>query len=145
MSIVTRDAASNFLAADSDRQKTFIFNNDFESGALLNASGGELTYPIGTLLGRIAATNKLVPMASGATDGSQFPVGVLAEEVTIADTEEANVNFAVSGDVREGAIVLDGSDTLLTVVSLKTIGDRIKSDTMGIRLVPVTDDTFFDN
>jgi len=145
MGITTRDATGNFLAADSDRQKVFIFNNEFESGTLLNSSGGELTYAIGTLLGRIAATGKLIPLTSAAVDGSQYPVGVLADEITLADAAEGTVTIAISGDVRADALVLDGSDTLDTVVELKTIGDRIKSDTIGIRLVEVTDNTFFDN
>lgn len=143
--ITTRNATDNFIAADSQRGATFVGNNEFEVGTLLNASGASKTFEIGTLLGRIAATNQLVPCASAAIDGSALPVGILAEEVTLADDGTASVNFAISGDVAASALILDGGDTLATVVSLKTIGDRIKGDTKGIRLVTVTEGAFFDN
>lgn len=145
MSITTRNATQNFIAADSLRQKAFIFNNEFESGSMLNATGGALTYAVGTLLGRVAASNKLVPLTSDAVDGSAFPVGILAEEVTIGAGASIDVQFCISGDVNSSVLVLQGADALTTVVDLKTIGDRIKSDTQGIRLVAVSDSTFYDN
>ena len=143
--LTTRDATNNFLAADTDRSKTFIFNNEFETGTLLNASGGELTYKVGTLLGRVSASNKLVPMASAANNGSQYPIGVLAEEVTLANNAEQSINFCIAGEVNVASLVLDGTDTLTTVISGRTIGDRIKSDTKGISLRTIEDSTFYDN
>lgn len=145
MSITTRNATQNFIAADSLRQKAFIFNNEFESGSLLNATAGALTYAVGTLLGRVAASNKLVPLTSAAVDGSALPVGILAEEVTLAAGASTDVKFCISGDVTSSVLILQGADALTTVVDLKTIGDRIKSDTQGIRLVAVSDSTFYDN
>ena len=143
--MTTRNVTRNFLAADTDRCKAFIWNNIFEVGSMLNATAGALTYEIGTLLGRVAASNKLVPLTSAAVDGSALPVGILAEQVTIAAGASANVNFCVAGDVDSSFVILQGADALTTVVDLKTIGDRIKSDTIGIRLVTVTESTFFDN
>lgn len=143
--LTTRNETSNHLTADSDRSKTFIFDNEFEAGTLLNSSGGEKTFEVGTLLGRISASNKLIPLASAAADGSQYPVGILAEEVTLADAAEATVNFCIAGDVNASKLILDGSDTLATAISGRTINDRIKGDTKGVRLVTVTDNTFTDN
>ena len=143
--ITTRNATGNHLTADSDRAKTFIGNNEFEVGTLLNATAGTLTYAVGTVLGKVADTNRLVPMASAGTDGSQYPIGILAEEVTLAASGTASVNICIAGDVNAEAIVLDGTDTLTTVVEDKIIADRIKSDNKGIRLITITDGTFFDN
>jgi len=143
--MTVRNATRNFLAADTDRRKAFVWNNIFEVGSMLNATGGSLTYAIGTLLGRVAASNKLVPLTSAAVDGSALPVGILAEEVTIGAGASLDVTFCVAGDVDSSFVILQGADALTTVVALKTIADRIKSDTIGIRLVTVTESTFFDN
>lgn len=143
--LTTRNATENMLTADTIRQATFIGDNKFEKGTLLNATAGELTYAVGTLLGRVATTNRLVPCASGATDGSQFPVGVLAQEVTLAASGTASVMFCVGGQVNNASIIFDGTDALTTVVSARTIGDRIKADTLGITLVTLTEGTFTDN
>lgn len=144
-----RNATSNFLTVDTNRAKVFIGNNKLEVATLINATAGELTYPIGTVLGRVAdglANNgKVVPMASAATDGSQYPVGVLAEEVTLGAGAEISINMCTDGDVDIAAIILDGTDTLDTPVESKLIRDRIKSDTMGINLVTVNELTFTDN
>lgn len=143
--ITLRSATGNHLTADSDRSKVFIGNNEFEVGTLLNATAGELTYEIGTVLGKVAASNRLVPLASAGTDGSQYPIGILAEEVTLAASGTASVNICIAGDVNASSIILGGTDVLTTVVEDKTIADRIKSDNKGIRLITINDGTFFDN
>lgn len=143
--ITTRDAKNNFLAADSNRSKLFIANNIFESGTFLNAGGAEATFKMGLVLGRVAASNRLVPMTSAAADGSQFPVGILAQDVTVGAGATATVTIAVEGEVNANLVTLTGADTLATVVSDRTIGDRIKADTAGIVLRSVDDSTFYDN
>lgn len=142
--ITTRDAKSNFLAADSNRAKLFIWNNVFETGTFLNA-GTTDTFKAGLVLGRVAASNHLVPMTSAAVDGSQFPVGILADDVTVTGSGTATVNMCVGGEVNANLVLLSGSDTLATVVSDRTINDRIKADTEGILLRSVDDSTFYDN
>lgn len=147
MSSVTEiNKTNNQAHFDYDVSKIFVNNNRYEGGALLNASGGVKSFLPGTLLGKIAATNKLVPCASGATDGSQYPVGVLLSEVTdLADATEKAVNMCVSGDVVKEKLILDGSDTLETVIELKTLEDRVGSDTVGVILVDSEELTGFDN
>ena len=262
--LTTRNATENMLTADTIRQATFIGNNEFERGVLLNQSGAEKEFKIGTVLGRLAANGKLIPMssdsadsvaavtgvhtltitanpgngdkitigeveyefvatpatgkvtiggtiadtvtalealadddatlaanftiaASGATitytqkvggigdipalivtpvpstgtlaaniatttagslvqpDGAQYPVGILAETITLANGAEANINYCISGTVNESMVILAAGDTLDTVIEHKRIRDRIKSDTKGIRLGAVTEGTFTDN
>lgn len=128
-----------------DTSKIFIWNNRFENGQFTNATGSPITLLAGTLLGRIAATLKVAPLTSGATDGSQFPVGVLNETHTIEAGDTVTLAYCVAGDVAKEMVILQGSDTLSTVVSLKTIGDRVGSDTVGIKLVATDELTGFDN
>jgi hypothetical protein len=66
----------------------------FDSGTL--ASGQNLTK--GTVIGRVAATSKLVESQQAATDGSQNPVGVLNHDCD-ASAGDANCVFAKGGDL----------------------------------------------
>jgi len=104
-----------------------------------------VTLEAGTLLGRVSATNKLVPHVSTASDGSQFPVGVLATNVVVGDGDDKELTFCTAGEIAKGKIILGGSDTFDTVIAGRTINDRIKSDTAGIILVAADQLTAFDN
>ena len=97
-------------------------------------------------MGRITASLKLVPVASAAVDGSQFPVGVLKTQVSdLADATDATVNVCISGDVVESKVILDGADTMDTIIDARPIKDRIAADTMGIKLVDSFELTGVDN
>ena len=137
---------SNTLHTDYDVSKIFVFSNRYEGGTLLNASGGVKTFEPGTLMGRVTASGKLVPVASAAVDGSQFPVGILKTSVVdLADTGEKTVNICIAGDVVESKVVLDGADTMDTIIDARPIKDRIAADTMGIKLVDSFELTDVDN
>lgn len=137
---------SNTLHTDYDVSKIFVFSNRYESETLLNASGGVKSFVPGTLLGRVTASGKLVPVASAAVDGSQIPVGILKTSVEdLADAGEKKVNICISGDVVESKVVLDGADTMDTVIDGRPIKDRIAADTMGIKLVDSFELTGVDN
>lgn len=47
--------------------------------------------PTGTVLGKLTASSKLIPCVSGATDGSQTPVGILFDDVPAAADVQALV------------------------------------------------------
>ena len=108
-------------------------------------SGGDLELKAGTLMGRISATNILLPLVSTAIDGSKFPVGVLMHDVSVLSLGTAKLTFAVSGDVAEEKLILGGADTLATVIDARTLRDRIGSDTVGIKLVSADELTEYDN
>lgn len=73
------------------------------------ASGSNLTK--GAVLGRITASGKFVLSASGASDGSETPDAILAEDVDAsAEDKQAVVYF--SGEFNENALTLGGSFTL---------------------------------
>lgn len=142
---VTNTVSGGMLISNRDASKMFLFNNDYISGNVNNSDYDDLTLPAGTLMGRISATGLLTPLASGASDGSQFPVGILATDYTIGAGDTIEVRICVSGEVDENMIELQGSDTLNTVISSRRLRDRIGSDTVGIILRSVEELSGYDN
>jgi len=137
---------NNYLHTDYDVSKIFVFGNRYEKNTLTNASGGVKSFLPGTLLGRITASGKLVPLASAAVDGSEIPVGILKTSVVdLADATDSEVNVCIAGDVVEAKIIFDGADTVDTVVDGRPLKDRIAADTMGIKLVDSFELTGTDN
>lgn len=124
------------IIVNYDVSKIFIRNNRFQKGNYVNNS----TYdPIillaGTVLGRVAATDKLVPLQSNASDGSQFPVGILANEsIEIDGGDSEEVFMCDMGDVvKEKLIFVRPGDGCDTVVSSRRLKDWI--ELQGIKIV----------
>jgi hypothetical protein len=128
-----------------DTTKIFVRENRYQSGSITNGGLVDLVIPAGTLLGRVGASQLMKVLASGSTDGSQFPVGISAQDLTIAPAATAAITFCIGGDVVESKIILDGSDTLATLIDDRSIRDRVAGDTLGIKLVPSDQLTAFDN
>jgi hypothetical protein len=133
------------VTIQTDLRKIFIGNNKYDTASLTNGTGSAITYAQGTVMGRIASTNLIVPMTSAASDGSQIPVGILADNYTVAAGATQVMTYCVSGDVVSALVVLSGSDAMTTVVSGQTIYDRIGSFCVGIKLQKSTSQTTFDN
>ncbi len=133
------------LFINTDLSKVFIWENRYSKGNFNNQLYDPLVMKAGTLLGRIGFNQQLFLCDSQAIDGSQFPVGILAEDVTIADGDTVEVAFCNYGDVAEEKVILQGDDTLSSLVSGRSLRDRIAADTVGIRLVPSVSMTSFDN
>lgn len=149
MAQTTGTNTNNQLTVNSDTSKIFIGDNrhDIFNYAKVNLTNDDITIPAGTLFGRISATGYVTPLASGASDGSQFPIGILREDKTILYGEDfdGQVTLCVEGRVAEDKVIFQGSDTMNTVVSSRRLRDRIGSDTVGIKLVPSTEMTGYDN
>lgn len=73
------------------------------------ASGSALTK--GSVLGRITASGKFVLSESDATDGSETPDAILAEDVDASAEDKQSVVY-FSGEFNENALTLGGSFTL---------------------------------
>jgi hypothetical protein len=139
-------STSNARFTNYDFSKMFLGSNRHETAVFENGdSYDDVTIAVGSVMGRIAATGKVVLLDKDASDGSQFPVGINTEEVTIGAGDEANLSLCVAGEVDETGLVFVTGTTLATVISGKTVADRIASDTVGIHLVASTDLTAFDN
>jgi len=143
--VTTTTNTNNQLTNNYDYSKIFLFGNQYENGKIANATGSPVTIPAGTLIGRIGASQLLIPCASGSTDGSEFPIGVLAQNVTIPANTAMEISIGISGDVAEEKIIFNGTDDFNTLVAARSFRDRISADTLGIKLVPSTELTGFDN
>lgn len=122
------------LITNFDTTKLVLKGGEYNNAVYTNSTGGPITILVGTLLGRVSATDKVLPLKSAAIDGSQFPVGISCQEIIVADTESATLEFVIAGEVEGTLLTLDGADTLATAIDGKTLGDRIKSDSLGILL-----------
>ena len=150
MSQETGTNTNNQLTVNSDTSKIFIGDNRHDNFAYAkdNSAGtDDITIPAGTLFGRISATGYVIPLESGASDGSQFPIGILREDKTILYGEDYDdeITLCVEGRVARAKVIFQGSDTMATVVSSRRLDDRIGSDTVGIKLVASTELTGYDN
>jgi hypothetical protein len=141
---------ANSLTVNTDTSKLFIGRNRYESDNYVNNSYYDpITLPAGTVMGRVAATNVLIPCQKGATDGSQYVVGILAQDLLIDSGDTVSAAVCVEGDVNENMISFFNSEAtgmgLNTVVGDRTMRDRIAGDTVGIKLVPCEEMTDYDN
>ena len=129
-----------------DVSKIFIYENRFQTESYTNDGYDPVTLAVGTVMGRVSSTGKIIPLQSNASDGSQFPVGILNREHVVNEGDTVDVSICIGGDVAAEKIVLVKSgDTLDTVISGRRIRDRIAGDTLGIKLVTVDEMTGFDN
>lgn len=127
----------------TETAKVFLWNRRSAPGQVNNSEYDDLDIPEGTVMGRIATTGLLVPCASGASDGSQFPVGILIGGVVVPYGETLNVFVCDDGDVNAGQLIFDGTDDLDTVVDGRQLRDHLKL--MGIKPIVSTEMTKSDN
>lgn len=128
-----------------DSSKVFVRINQTETGNFVNDTYDAITLEMGTLIGRNSTTGDLLPLASGASDGSQYPVGVLMENLVVEAGDEATITIVTEGEVDESMLILDGSDTLETVISGRQLRDRINADTLGVKVTSVDELSDYDN
>ena len=95
MSVTIAENTGNFLIAQYDRSVVFIGDNTFESGEY-TAPGAQVILADGQLMGKVAATGKLLELKSAAVDGSQIPYGVLVGDHTIEIAETPTFSICVS-------------------------------------------------
>lgn len=127
----------------TDSAKTFLWNRRSQVGDINNPSYSDLVVPEGTVMGRVSATGRLKVLASGSSDGSQLPIGIMIGGKTIQYGETLEVAICDDGDVNENNIILQGSDTLDTVVSSRTLRDWLKL--VGVKCVTTNEMTAEDN
>ena len=134
----------NQLFVNYDLATVFIWDNRYEVGSHANVTGAEEILPLGTVLGK-TSLGVLQVLKSASVDGSEIPVGILAENITVAIGETVDLNYCIGGEVAAGQLVFDGADTLSTIIDGKSIADRLQSDTLGIQAKVSTDLTAHDN
>jgi len=139
-------STNNQQTTNYDLSKLFLLNNRYQAGLYTNSGYVAVYLPAGTVLGRIAATRAIVPLVSTASDGSQFPIGILAQDYTVQAGAITSLMYGVCGDVAQELLSFaNGTDTLNTIVNGRTLFDRIQSDSVAIFIKPSVDLTDYDN
>lgn len=135
---------SNSLIVNTDTSNVFLWNRRSQKGQINNGTSYDpKVYPEGTVLGRISSSGLLTPFTSGASDGSQYPIGILVSDYTIAEGATASVYMCDDGDVAAEKLIFQGSDTLETVVSGQRVKDRLKA--AGVKVIFSKEMTGYDN
>jgi hypothetical protein len=88
---------ANQLTTEYDVSKLFLGDNESITGTF-TSSGGDTIYN-GHLMGKVAATGAIIECDPSASDGSQYPIGI--------------VNLGLSSSIA----LLDGASKLLTLVN----------------------------
>ncbi len=127
---------SNQNQAITNYDYSKLFKTTFKTVQMTytNSSGASVDLVPGMLFGRVSADLKGAILKSASVDGSQIPFGINLTMATVANAASKTIQVAVTGMVDQDLIVLDGTDTLDTLISGRTIGDRIPADTEGITL-----------
>lgn len=81
------------------------------TGPVTVAAGNRLTR--GTVLGQVTATGACVAVDSAATDGSEAPYAVLAQDVDATAQDTAAAAY-LTGEFNQDALIFGGADTLAT-------------------------------
>jgi hypothetical protein len=137
---------SNQLFANQDTSKIFVWDNRTATFNFNNATYADIDLTAGMIMGRISATGLIQQLDASASDGSQFPIGILFESQTVEAGDTVQLTVCVSGDVVENKVVLKSGTTMNSVISGRRLFDRIGSDTVGVKLVQDSEElTTFDN
>ena len=141
--------SSNTVSTDNQRYQnydtSFIFlrDNKYITGEITSTSA--VDYAAGTLMGRVSATGKLVPLDSTLTNGGEIPIGILAHNISLGAAETKDITICIAGEVAAEKVVFQSTDTLATVVDGRRYEDRIQADNLGILLINSTELTAYDN
>ena len=145
MSSQTSSITGNQAIIHTDVAKVFLRNNRYQTGDVLNNGGYDpMTLVAGTVIGRVSESGKLVPWFSAAGDGSQFAVGLLAQDTEIDSGEDKECTIVDFGDVAEDKVeFFYNGDSLESVVSSRRLRDHLQAQ--GIKLITATEMTANDN
>lgn len=133
---------NNQLHTTYDTTKFLLGFNSFIT-ADLTAAGTDTVLKQGMIMGRIAATGLIVPLAAAAVDGSQYPVGVCVVDKTVGAGTTATITLVNKGRIASDLINFDGAETLATPVDDKQLRDWLND--LGLELEAGTELTKVDN
>lgn len=136
------------LFINTDLSKIFLRDNRYQVGNdLNNSSYNPLNLIAGTLMARVTSTGNLTYFNAAANDGSQAPVGILAEDVSLDSGETQGVTIVDFGDVAQDKVVFvvtgQGLETAVTIGVSRRVKDHLQAQ--GIKLIPAIEMTQLDN
>lgn len=146
---VVTNNTGNQMFIRTENTKMFVGNNRYEKAGWNNATYDPIVIPQGTVVGRVSASGLIKAFSAAANDGSQYPIGIVYESVTIEEGTTEEVYFCVAGDVVADKVVLPGGTTLDSTVANaggRRVRDLIGAESVGIKLVTQNfDNTRIDN
>jgi len=133
------------LHVKTDLAQIFLYENRFSKAKYNNSAYDSVTILAGTVMGRVASTGFIKPMRSTYSDGSQIPMGILADDYVVdGGAIIENMQFCNYGDVNKNKIVFDlSTDNFETTVGSQRLEDLIHQ--AGLRLINSIDNTGYDN
>jgi hypothetical protein len=142
MGITQSTPTRNQLFSAYDVSKIFLFDNKYRKVNIANATGSPMVLVAGEVIGCVGITHA----PYDADTSNQLPVGLMAEDITIATGTNADVTICNGGKVAEEKVSFsDAEDTLNTIVSNRSIRDMLISNTLGLELVTTDELTSADN
>ena len=92
---------SNQSITNYTTEKLLLGNNRYVEAVYSNDTYNDVTLDIGTLMGRIASTDYISNCVSGNADGTQYPLGVVVDTVTVPAGELKTITLCNGGKVRK--------------------------------------------
>lgn len=150
------NSGSNQLFVNTDTSKIFLGNNTSENESYINNSSyNPITILGGTVIGRITGTDIIVPWRNDVTDGSQYPIGLLAGDIVVDAGATRKAGIIVGGRIAAEKVVAyqlsnQSVDTTLQLQITLQHGagtTRLKDalQSIGLHLIYSTEMTAFDN
>lgn len=145
MSSSVGTSTNNQLTVNRNTAKIFVRDNRYQEGNYINNSSYDpLTLVKGTVMARLNTTGGLTPWISTGTNGEKYPIGILAQDVTLDASESKAVTIVDAGDVVQDQLVFTRpADGIETIVDSRRLKDWLQA--MNIKLVGGTDMTKYDN
>lgn len=136
----------NQLNVDYQSSNLLRGSNEFAPGDV-TASGSDIDLVVGMVMGRVSATQKLLPLAHGASDGSEHPVGLawlgINGTKTVTNGTTRPIEVVYQGRVDGSLINFDNSSTLDDVVDGRSIRDWLRD--IGLVIIDPQEQTGFAN
>jgi hypothetical protein len=113
------DPTSLFAGGDDFAHR----NITVKSGSTVNST---TPLPRGTVLGRITATDKYIPSVATASDGSQVPACILADDSTDPSLGDVVAPAYFQGEFADGKLTFDSGWTSATLeAAFRQAGSQI--------------------
>lgn len=136
---------AQILINNYDRSQLML-RNPFIHVESYTDSGSGSTLTTGTIMGKVFATGALLPCKSDATDGSQIPIGVLADTYVVTASATIPVDLYIRGEVNSLLLVLAKvGDTLNTTVGVEGTGGTIRDLLIRNTEIMIIDSTDLSN
>lgn len=129
----------------TNTRKLLVGNNRFQNYEFNNSEYDDVTLEEGRVMGRIGATGLITQWDKDASDGSQFPIGIVPEDITVEGSSTATISLCVEGDVDESKLVFNSGESLDSLVGTQRCREMIGAYSVGIKLVSGLEQTNYDN